>query len=73
MAHTVTPEGLASQARRHYAEELVKGLTPLVQALIDEAVEPLAALAQLVVGQEQQLLAAVRVDREAALAHARPS
>ena len=37
MAHSASPDVVASQARRLYTEELVKGLTPLVQAVIDAA------------------------------------
>jgi hypothetical protein len=37
MAHSASPDAVASQARRLYTEELVKGLTPLVQAVIDAA------------------------------------
>ncbi len=37
MAHSASPDAVASQARRLYTEELVKGLTPLVQAVIDSA------------------------------------
>jgi hypothetical protein len=35
MATSAAHEQLASQARRHYTEELVKGLTQVVQAVID--------------------------------------
>ena len=37
MATSATPDTLAGQARRLYSEELVKGLTPLVQAALDGA------------------------------------
>jgi hypothetical protein len=37
MANSASPDAVASQARRLYTEELVKGLTPLVQAVIDAA------------------------------------
>jgi hypothetical protein len=37
MAHSASPDAVAGQARRLYTEELVKGLTPLVQAVIDAA------------------------------------
>jgi Protein of unknown function (DUF1631) len=37
MATLAPNEPLASQARRRYIEELVKGLTPLVQAVLDQA------------------------------------
>ena len=37
MATSATPDSLASQARRLYSEELVKGLVPLVQAAMDGA------------------------------------
>jgi hypothetical protein len=37
MATRATPDSMATQARRLYTEELVKGLTPLVQAVMDNA------------------------------------
>ncbi len=37
MATSASPDSIAGQARRLYTEELVKGLTPLVQAVIDHA------------------------------------
>ena len=37
MAAAATPDSLAGQARRLYTEELVKGLTHVVQATIDQA------------------------------------
>ncbi len=37
MATSATPDNLAGQARRLYSEELVKGLVPLVQAVMDGA------------------------------------
>ncbi|MDE2370321.1 MAG: DUF1631 family protein [Burkholderiales bacterium] len=37
MANRASPDSLAGQARRLYSEELVKGLVPLVQAVIDAA------------------------------------
>ena len=37
MGTSASPDAIASQARRLYSEELVKGLTPLVQAVIDAA------------------------------------
>jgi hypothetical protein len=37
MAVAATPDSLAGQARRLYTEELVKGLTHLVQATLDQA------------------------------------
>ena len=37
MANSASPDSIAGQARRLYTEELVKGLTPLVQAVIDQA------------------------------------
>ena len=37
MATRASPDSIAGQARRLYVEELVKGLTPLVQAVIDGA------------------------------------
>jgi hypothetical protein len=37
MGTSATPDTLAGQARRLYSEELVKGLTPLVQAALDAA------------------------------------
>jgi hypothetical protein len=37
MATSASPDSLAGQARRLYTEELVKGLTPLVQAAMDGA------------------------------------
>ncbi len=37
MATSASPDSIAGQARRLYTEELVKGLTPLVQAVIDAA------------------------------------
>ncbi|MDE2159474.1 MAG: DUF1631 family protein, partial [Burkholderiales bacterium] len=39
MAPRASPDSLAGQARRLYTEELVKGLVPLVQAVIDGARE----------------------------------
>ena len=37
MGQSASPDAVAGQARRLYTEELVKGLTPLVQAVIDAA------------------------------------
>jgi hypothetical protein len=37
MPLSASPDALAAQARRRYAEEVVKGLTPLVQGCIDGA------------------------------------
>ena len=37
MAYSAAPDSIASQARRLYTEELVKGLVPLVQAALDAA------------------------------------
>lgn len=37
MPPSATPDALAAQARRRYAEEVVKGLVPMVQACIDGA------------------------------------
>jgi hypothetical protein len=37
MAYSASPESIASQARRLYTEELVKGLVPLVQSALDGA------------------------------------
>ena len=37
MAYSASPDPIASQARRLYTEELVKGLVPLVQAALDGA------------------------------------
>lgn len=37
MAFSASPDSIAGQARRRYTEELVKGLAPVVQAVIDQS------------------------------------